>query len=211
MNRKIYIVGGSGSSGYVNWILPLGFTITDNLDNSSLVFFTGGEDVNPKFYNSAIHPTTSYSDRDIKEKEIFDKAVKLGKKIWGCCRGSQAICAFQKGGYLIQHSKHPGLHEGITEDGDVLTLTSSHHQMAGLKNLNHRLLVYANNLSPYHYLGDGTDIECLKEPEITYYPDISGVGSQSHVEWQWDNNDKESKKTVKYHQEVLMRLMNNNL
>ena len=209
---KVYLVGGYAYSDYLNWVLPLGFEITQDLKQSDLVFFCGGHDINPTIYGHEIHPTTNYSaERDLEEKSIFNKAVSLKKKLWGCCRGAQAICAYQKGGYLIQHSNHPSFHEGITENGEKLMLTSSHHQMAAPFNLNHKILVYTEKLSDFHYLGNGTDINIEKEPEIVFYGDVFGVGSQSHVEWQFGLEDSESKKTVKYHQETLSKLMSNSL
>lgn len=211
--KKIYIVGGNRYMSYLNWILPLGFEITDKLEDSLLVFFCGGEDVCPSIYNHSSHPSTYYNlKRDKEEKEIFDEAVRQKKYLWGCCRGSQALCAFQKGGYLIQDASHPGRHLArVADTQETLVLTSTHHQMAAPFDINHRLLVYAENLSPYHYLGDGRDIKVEKEPEITYYPDIKGVGSQSHVEYQYGSSDAESLKTVKYHQELLSKLVSNEL
>jgi gamma-glutamyl-gamma-aminobutyrate hydrolase PuuD len=211
MNKKLFIVGGG--SGYVNWIKPLGFDITNNLNECDLAFFTGGEDVCPELYGHTKHPTTYYNyERDLKEKRVFDFCIENKIFMWGCCRGAQLLCALQPNGYLIQHVKHPFLHKGIVaETKEELILTSLHHQMVGIDKINHKVLVYSENLSPFHYLGDGSNVECVREPELVYYPDILAVGSQPHVEMQFNDNNTESSRTVKFHQEVLLKLLDKNL
>jgi len=212
-NKKVFLVGGQGYGNYINWVLDMGFESTESLKDSDLVFFTGGSDVDPSFYGHEQHITTGpNTQRDVYEKSIFDASVNLNKKLWGCCRGAQALCAYQPKGYLIQHASHPSSHYGtIKETGEQILLTSSHHQMMAPFDINHKVIVFADNLSPFHLLGDNTDIECNEEPEIVYFPDIKGIGSQSHVEWQFRSNNKEEVRTVKYHQELLTRLMNDEM
>lgn len=209
MSKNVYIVGGSTFIGYVNWLGPLGFAVTNKLENADLVFFTGGSDVSPNIYNHERHYTTGPSpERDKYELEKYKEALSLNKKMWGCCRGSQFLCAVQPGGYLIQDMEHPSSHIGIVkETGEKLVLTSSHHQMAAPFDINHRILVYSDNLSPHHELGDCSDLKIKEEPEIVFYPDIQAVGSQSHVEWQFNKLDKNSDRTVKFHQELVTNLL----
>lgn len=83
--KKIYVVGGDNE--YANWI-PFEFKITNDLEKADLVLFTGGEDVDPSFYNEPRHYYTYTNiNRDKREIEIYNRAQQLGIKCLGICRG----------------------------------------------------------------------------------------------------------------------------
>lgn len=82
-----------GHTGEANWILPLGFKLTQNIANADVIVFGGGKDVDPGFYGEKVGPDTDKpSGRDKNEKEDFERIQLLrseGKKILsvGVCRG----------------------------------------------------------------------------------------------------------------------------
>lgn len=66
------------------------------------LLLTGGTDVNPKFYNQELHPTTTIEPADFEQMEfalisLFDKQKK---PILGICRGIQTINVYFNGTLL---------------------------------------------------------------------------------------------------------------
>jgi len=128
---KVYIVGTDYS--IANMFLRQGWTIVTYIDeNIDLIQFTGGEDVDPSYYQETKHPRT-YSNprRDAAEAAIYHEWV--GKvPMAGICRGGQFLNVMN-GGKMWQHvNNHAigGLHEAychVTEN--FLFVTSTHHQM----------------------------------------------------------------------------------
>lgn len=106
-----------------------------------LLIFPGGSDINPEIYgeiNTGLSSTKL--DRDEKEVEIFDYAIKHDKPILGICRGHQLINALF-GGILIQDlgerwtGYHPTRHNlDFIKNGSLAeyfkdkTIASTHHQ-----------------------------------------------------------------------------------
>lgn len=83
MKKKIYVVGDA--KYYASFIND--YELVSRLEDAQYVLFTGGEDVTPSLYGENTHPSTYNNlERDIKEKEIFDKMVSSQIAI-GICRG----------------------------------------------------------------------------------------------------------------------------
>ena len=78
---KVYVVGSA--KHYSAWIEN--HELTDNLEEANIVLFTGGEDVDPSLYGCETHHTTySNIDRDLAEKEVFEKVnVNIDKCFYG--------------------------------------------------------------------------------------------------------------------------------
>jgi putative glutamine amidotransferase len=75
-----------------------------NIKNYEGVLFTGGMDINPKYYEEAVkYPGLAQIDekRDAFEFELFDRAHRHGLPILGICRGIQMINV-KFGGTLYQ-------------------------------------------------------------------------------------------------------------
>lgn len=95
-------------------LLPLGISesalgeLTERLDG---LIFTGGGDVHPERYGSAMHPKVSYvdEDRDRVEIQLLQQAVAKRLPFLGICRGLQVINV-ALGGSLYEDilDQHPG-------------------------------------------------------------------------------------------------------
>jgi putative glutamine amidotransferase len=158
-----------------------------------LILFTGGEDVDPVFYNEKPGKHTSYnSERDSTESKMFRM---FGSKIpkLGICRGSQFLTVMN-GGRLIQHVENHGIGgtHSITFDyihNHKMQMTSTHHQMMypfSLPKKEYVLCAYSTNyLSPVYLNGNDRNIEITEdflEPEIVLYPSTNSLAIQGHPE-----------------------------
>ncbi len=83
---KVYC--STGGSGVVNWILPLGFEITTDIQEADLVAFAGGQDIDSRLYKEAQGKYTGKAgERDRIEQRDFLIAQERGIKTVGVCRG----------------------------------------------------------------------------------------------------------------------------
>lgn len=73
------------------------------VSESSGLLLSGGEDIAPSLYGESPHPKLGEVSisRDHFEQRVFKIALKMGKPIFGICRGIQAINVFM-GGTLYQ-------------------------------------------------------------------------------------------------------------
>ena len=166
---KVFVVGGD--LHYANWIDDC--KLTTNPKKADIIFFTGGEDVDPALYGAKKHPTTYCNrKRDDLELDVFSQ-VSESQLVIGVCRGSQFICV-ANGGLLVQNCNNHALWETheITNGVDKYEITSTHHQMAypfNLDNKDYDILYWAEHRSTI-YEGDKINPEkIIKEPEITVY------------------------------------------
>lgn len=161
------------------------------------ILFTGGHDVNPKFYNQKNEKCGLLCDtRDEMEKYLFTKAIENDKPVLGICRGIQLFNALL-GGTLYQDlpTEHPsktkhsmtkpynrGVHTvDILKDTplfkiigvDKLSVNSYHHQ--AIKDL--ALNVVANAISE-----DGL-VEAITLPNKKFV-----MAVQWHPEFLWEDS-----------------------
>lgn len=140
---KVFEVSKFFGGIYSSWIPNA--QVVQSMDNCDLVIFKGGEDVNPSLYGEKRHATTHYNRmRDDYEKQIYEAARKMGKKILGVCRGAQFI-SVMNGAKLFQDIHGHGRphscsvvrvgavqsSENFSVENDMLELpmiTSTHHQ-----------------------------------------------------------------------------------
>jgi GMP synthase-like glutamine amidotransferase len=127
---RVFIVGGNHLVRKM--FTERGHTICKTLDdNPEMVCFTGGADVAPFLYGERPHKHTSFDmARDLEERQVFGRLTTSIPKV-GICRGGQFLNVLS-GGSLWQHvDNHAinGTHEAITYDGNIVTVTSTHHQM----------------------------------------------------------------------------------
>jgi putative glutamine amidotransferase len=182
---------------YATPFLPI-FDLTENLAIADVVMFTGGADIDPKFYGEPQGKRTYLSNsRDIREKHLFDVSSARGKKFLGICRGAQFLCAMA-GGKLAQHIEGHSIgfrsyHRITTSEGGEYRVNSVHHQMM-LPPPGSKLLAWAEKLSDIYLDGNDKHIEGIEtEPEVVYFPQVKGLGIQCHPEAMDRNGD-----TMKY-------------
>ena len=161
-----------------------------NPKDIDLVLFTGGEDVNPGYYNESVGKYTFINNnRDKKEIDTFAK-FRGNSFLLGICRGSQLLTVLS-GGKLIQHVEgHCKDHSMMLRGSLSYNITSSHHQMLYPFNLNEKdyeLIAYSEFFQSKTYLnGNNEEIELTKnflEPEIVYYKNTNSLCIQGHPEW----------------------------
>lgn len=189
---KVLVVGGS--VGYADWIQGdvqfLDSTLS-NVQHADIVYFTGGEDVDPSVYSCDKNSkTNSNKQRDNSEIKFFNAAKKYGIFMIGTCRGAQLLTALQNRGFLIQHVNghaRASLHEITFNDGDRAVATSTHHQMMYPYNTTHELIAWSTTpLSDVYEFQNGSAIDKLpgdREPEIVYYPGTRALAIQPHPEY----------------------------
>lgn len=173
------------------------------LKNVDAFLLWGGTDIHPSFYGSKAHyssqaPTVP-SERDLWEWQAMKYCKANNIPIIGVCRGAQFLCAFA-GGKLIQHcSGHMnGEHEIITQDGQLLWATSSHHQMLDVSGTNHEMLAWCPEPLSGFYFGESSETPAhlqkdianglFVEPEIVFFPDVKGLAIQGHPEWDFPDS-----------------------
>jgi len=156
-----------------------------SLAAAELVVFTGGEDVTPKLYGDAAHPTTfSCAARDMVETSVYEIARDKGVPMVGICRGAQFLNV-KNGGRMYQHvDKHCGSHD-ITDltTGEVVYVTSTHHQM--MMPTPDAVLVATSTLGGFRewYDGQVARRDFSKEDiEVVYYPATTSLCCQFHPE-----------------------------
>lgn len=204
----IKIFHSNGDTNYSNWI-PNSEAVT-TIEEADLVLFTGGEDVSPEYYDDVKHHTTySNRSRDIKEIDMFDKAILLKKPILGVCRGSQ-LCCVMAGGKLIQDQNNPGLiHNMKTYDGFEIPVTSTHHQAQYPFNLpdeDYDIIGWSENLIHYRKSGDDSELQTDIDCEVVHYPKIKALAIQPHPEMLINYNgsiDREYRESVQWFRNML--------
>lgn len=134
MAKKKVFIQGPGAVAYIQMFLKHGgFFGARHIEEADLVCFTGGEDVDPSLYGQKPGPMTHYNPkRDTYDRQAFDLARENDIMMVGICRGGQLLNVLN-GGTMWQHvNGHAGVgtHELLDlETGEVVQVTSTHHQM----------------------------------------------------------------------------------
>lgn len=199
--KKVYIVGRSFFGDFVQMFTKRGWTIVDNIDDADVVQFTGGADIDPKFYGQYEHQFTGTSPaRDKEEYAAFVEAKQKGKFLAGVCRGGQLLNALS-GGNMYQHvDNHAlGLHGHNMVDvqtGAVVPVSSLHHQMMILGDRgilmgkseqmrsSVKLMMTPLSDEPGEVTDSGNDLEV----EACFYPHTKAFCYQPHPEFMSDNH-----------------------
>lgn len=193
---NIVIADDASSLDYVSYlkekfeVIVHKTTDVKNTKDIDLVLFTGGEDVNPGYYNESVGKHTFINtNRDKKETDTFHK-FKGYSFLLGICRGSQLLTVLSNG-KLIQHVEgHCRDHSIILKNSLRYNITSSHHQMLYPFDLNEKdyeLIAYSEYFQSKTYLnGNNEEIDLSNnflEPEIVYYKNTNSLCIQGHPEW----------------------------
>jgi putative glutamine amidotransferase len=153
-----------------------------------LIMLHGGDDISPTFYNQApVHTNASAmpSRRDRNEWAIIKEAIRLGKPIFGICRGAQLLCV-AAGGTLFQHVNGHARdgHDIITSNKQRMFVNSAHHQAMRLNDRGVMLACTPYQIADARFI-DRTESIVTDEPEVeaAWWPDLNAVGVQAHPEW----------------------------
>lgn len=128
---RVLVVGGGFQ--YMKMFFDAGMKGATSVGEADIVCFTGGEDVDPEFYDEEPMEGTMFNTiRDKKEALIYGEAVDLKKPMIGICRGSQFLNVMN-GGKLWQDVNNHAIRAGHPVI-DMKTgerrhgMTSTHHQ-----------------------------------------------------------------------------------
>jgi hypothetical protein len=185
---KVYIVGGGGG-GYSEMFRAAGWEEVKLPLEADMFQFTGGEDVSPWLYGEENHRTTGNSARrDLEEAGYFAIAERMGIPMSGICRGGQFLNVMS-GGSMYQHvSKHAtGATHKLTDlrAGDVLNVSSTHHQMMRAGELGRVLAIADLGGFKQYMAGDKVASGPEGEPdtEVVYYDTTKCLCFQPHPEF----------------------------
>jgi GMP synthase-like glutamine amidotransferase len=171
------------------------------LKTIDLIIFTGGEDVNPAYYDESIGKYTHINNkRDnlefslLNPRKLPSSIIRTIPKL-GICRGAQLLTV-HNGGKLIQHveghKNNNQVIEVVVTSGLTINIevSSDHHQMMFPYNLpesHYELIGYSKKFQSNTYLnGANEEIKLPKnflEPEIIYYKNKNSLCIQAHPEW----------------------------
>lgn len=189
-----------------------GYSIVENdFETPDLICFTGGADVNPKFYGESSIPETQYNllrdESDIKVWKKFPKVPKIG-----ICRGGQFLNVMN-GGKMWQHVTNHGVANGHKlinllpglkdyELFDEVMVTSTHHQMMIPNEEKSETIGVAmgkglnGGISDVYKAGPGVKREKPEwDTEVVWYPESLSLCFQPHPEY---NNHSELNDCRKY-------------
>lgn len=181
---KVFIV--NGSYAYQQLFLSMGMSITDSLEDASLVCFTGGADVTPSLYGAEKHKYTGNSyARDMQEQLVFLAAVDKNIPCVGICRGAQFLNVMS-GGEMYQHVEEHTRSHTITDlqTGETVYVSSTHHQM--MKPAPTGLLVASSTLGGARewFEGEVFKKDVSKEDiEVVFYEHTKCLCFQPHPEF----------------------------
>jgi GMP synthase-like glutamine amidotransferase len=196
-NNKILVVNDYGSYGRA--IEGLGDIVTrksvffNNPQEFCLVMFTGGEDVDPSFYNETSPEGFCGSNkrRDIEEKEVFDFALEHGIRMTGICRGAQFINVMS-GGRMMHHIKGHGGYHGLASNRTekIIEVTSTHHQMI-IPPVGGIITAWSEDKRSDIYIGDKDEPVDYIGPEVegVLIPSTKCCGVQYHPEYMPKDSD----------------------
>ena len=126
---KVFVVGPEGF--ITNMFEREGWEIVGTPEKADVLCFTGGADINPDLYGERCHPATWFDPvRDREDMHIYD--TNQDKFKVGICRGGQFLNVMS-GGTMYQDVDYhaiSGTHMARdTRSGQILAVTSTHHQM----------------------------------------------------------------------------------
>ena len=192
---SVYVVGGEFA--VCRMFENEGWTLADNISQSDLVCFTGGEDVTPALYGSRNRGSYTNLARDAREIAAFQNALDNDKPCVGICRGGQFLNVMS-GGRMIQDISYHGLrgtHEAFWAGGEKfpLQVTSTHHQMMWPSN-NGQVFLYARGLADI-LSGEDDDVLTIgwhdigNDVEGVWYEHTKCMCFQPHPEFSGDIGD----------------------
>ncbi|PNX51822.1 MAG: hypothetical protein BV456_01720 [Thermoplasmata archaeon M8B2D] len=150
------------------------------VEESDLIIFSGGEDINPRIYGEENRSSHFNDKRDFIELKILEESLKLNKKILGVCRGHQLINAYLGGKMVQDLFKDLNIHHGGDHILEFLTKNSTiKDHFKYVNSLHHQGVIKAGeNLVPTSQF-KGVLESCENDKIITV---------QFHPEWMRSNS-----------------------
>lgn len=171
LTRIVYIEGSDVR--IERMFIEEGWSLSADPSEANLICFSGGEDVSPMLYNEVRSAHTNCNPiRDEKCSNIFYEHYGNIPMV-GICRGAQYLNVMS-GGSMIQHiESHIGSHNSIlVETGEIIEVTSTHHQMMNPDRTQCEVLLVASE-----FYEDDEDIEAV------YYEETNSLCYQPHPEY----------------------------
>lgn len=159
-------------------------------DDTDLVLFTGGSDVDPSLYGEQPHPHTHFNiHRDEEDIRLLLQADERGLPTAGICRGGQFLNVM-RGGSLFQHVNNHGVMAGHiltdTVTGELVEVSSTHHQMMDAGD-GGQVRAVASESTRKEWI-EGWNKVCVDQStgndrEVVIYPDKNTLCFQPHPEF----------------------------
>ncbi len=195
---RYFIAGNFRPLSYIAMFDAYGHTLVAEQKDADFVLFTGGEDVHPRLYREGIHPLTGFNGaRDSAECRVFNRALRAKQPMIGICRGAQLLNVLSGGKLWQDVNNHAvwGRHHAVDSvTGEVVDVTSTHHQMMRAGKKGHVFLT-ANNIASYkeRCTRNGIIKRCTDDKvdvEGVYYPNTASLCIQGHPEKVSDLSDR---------------------
>lgn len=190
---KVFVVGHD--MAYERMFMANNWDITRDIEEASLIQFTGGEDVSPMLYLEPIHATTGSNPlRDAHEADIF-VTYEGEVPFAGICRGGQFLCAINGGRLWQDVNNHAIGGEHIALDLDTneeYPVSSTHHQMMDPSGAEDYSILVTAGLSTRKSDGWGNNVKqdlnsSQRDIEAVFFSQSNSLCFQPHPEF-YDNN-----------------------
>lgn len=188
---RVFVVGGGFQ--YSKMFFDAGMKGARNVEDADIVCFTGGEDVDPKYYGEKPLLGTHYNTkRDEYESGLYGECLALKKPMIGICRGSQFLNVMN-GGSLWQDVNNHAIMRGhaiidMRDGKEIEDMTSTHHQM--MRPADDAEIIALASLAT-RKLGEKEQMERekpeLDDVEVVWYPTTLSLCFQPHPEFQHGN------------------------
>lgn len=200
LSRPYSVLVLGGGYEYIKLMYDLSFSGAKSPEEADLILFTGGEDVDPVWYDEKkLNFTFSNLDRDRMEKVVFDYAVERGIPMVGICRGGQALNVFSGGRMWQEVNNHCGNHDimevlpaKVKRAPRRFEVTSTHHQMmrpsdkatvlaVGVTGPGNRPI--CSERQSFNERVEGQDSKKFPDFEVLWYPETKSLCFQPHPEF----------------------------
>ena len=162
-------------------------TRANSPETADLVVFTGGDDVNPIYYDEEKHPATRFDNkRDEADMKLYELCYKEGIPMFGVCRGAQFLHVMN-GGKLFQHvDNHNGDHPifDIKSKRVIDPVSSVHHQVC-IRNALNGMEVIADTYKNGTRWENANKFQTgqMADVEAFFYRETCCFGVQGHPEY----------------------------
>lgn len=183
---KVYVEGKEWA--YEAMFKKAGFEIA-TLKDAELVCLTGGSDVNAIMYGEENHYTTVFNrSRDESCLRLWKLCQERKIPMVGICRGGQFLNVVNGGKLWQDVNNHAirGTHEATTYTGEIVQVTSTHHQMMRPSPKGHVIMHVHGRSTIRQHMDKGISVSDTGEQddvEAVFYPDTNTLCFQPHPEF----------------------------